>query len=361
MAAVGILGIGTYLPQQVRRNDWWPEEVVARWRARAAESLVRHEPDSGPPESDGARRILAAMAELKGDPFRGARERRIMPREMKSSDMEAEAVKDALGRSGVSGRRVGLLLTNSQLPDHLGVANAPLVHRKLDLAAGCLAFGTEAACNSFLTQLHVAAPLVASGAVEAAVLVQSSGYAHLARMEDAHSPWFGDGATAVVLGRVADGFGVLAEAHRTDGALFEALVTGCPGSTWHSNPDRGVLLYVQDHLAARKMLLDLADNGKEVVGEALGKAGLSAGQIDFYASHQATAWFRQATQEYLGLQSARSFDSFSWTGSLAAANIPFTLAMAEREGMLRGGHLVAAYSGGSGVTYSSTILRWGTA
>src|SRR3954464_10185645 len=138
MAAVGILGIGAYLPEQVRRNDWWPEEVVARWRATAAESLVRHEPDSVPPASEGARRTLAAMAELKDDPFRGARERRIMPRGMTSSDMEVEAAKDALARSGVPGSRVGLLLTDSQLPDHLGVSNGPLVHRKLGLPAGCL-------------------------------------------------------------------------------------------------------------------------------------------------------------------------------------------------------------------------------
>src|SRR6185295_3621709 len=139
MAAVGILGIGAYLPEQVRRNDWWPEEVVAKWRARAAESLVRPEPDSPQPLSDGERRVLAAMAELKDDPFRGTRERRLMPGGMTSSDMEVEAVKDALARSGVPAGRVGLLLTNSQLPDYLGVATAPLVHRKLGLPAGCLA------------------------------------------------------------------------------------------------------------------------------------------------------------------------------------------------------------------------------
>jgi len=360
MAAVGILGIGAYLPEQVRRNDWWPEEVVAKWRARAAESLVRHEPDSPQPPSEGVRRILAAMAELKDDPFQGTRERRLMTRGMTSSDLEVEAVKDALARSGTPPGRVGLLLTDSQLPDYLGVANAPLVHRKLGLPAGCLAFGTVAACN-FLTQLHVAAPLVASGTVEVALLVQSSGYAHLAQMQDAHSPWFGDGATAVVVGRVADGFGVLSEAHRTNGEFFEALVVGCPGSTWHSNLDRGVALYVQNHQAARKMLLAIADHVKEVVGEALARAGLSAGQIDFYATHQATAWFRRATQEYLGLSRARSFDTFGWTGSLAGANVPFSLAMAEREGMLRAGDLVASFSGGSGVTYSSAIFRWGTA
>jgi len=358
---VGVLGVGVYLPPEVRRNDWWPGEVVARWRAGEAGGPVRPEPDGGGPRSEGARLTLAAMAELKDDPFGGARERRIMPRGMKSSDMEVEAVKDALGRSGVPAARVGLLLTNSQLPDHLAAPSAPLLHHRLGLPAGCLAFGLDASSNSFLAQLRVAAPMVASGEIEAAVLVQSSGFAHLAPADDPHSAWFGDGATAVVVGRVADGFGLLADAHRTSGALFDALVVGCPGSTWYASPDRGAALYVGDHGAARRMLLGLADNAREVVEEALGKAGRAPGQIDFYAAHQGTAWFRQVTQEYLGLHRARSFDSFRWTGSLGPANIPFMLAMGEREGMLQGGHLVVAHGGGSGVTYSAAVLRWGTA
>jgi hypothetical protein len=70
---VGILGIGMYMPPEVRRNDWWPPEVVARWVAQ------RH---ASPPRlpavlSDGARRILQAHAEQADDPFLGTVERRV--------------------------------------------------------------------------------------------------------------------------------------------------------------------------------------------------------------------------------------------------------------------------------------------
>lgn len=360
MRAIGVHGVGVFLPEPVRKNDWWPASIVSRWGEKAGESLVRATPDADAPSSEGARRTLAGMAQLQADPFGGARERRVMPEGMLTSDMEAEAVRDVLARSGARREDVGLLLTSSQLPDYLGLATAPIVHHKLGLSPRCPAVGVEASSNSFIAQLYMAAPLIQTGQLEYAVLVQSSGDLHLAREEDAHSPWFGDGATAVLVGPVQDGRGLLGQASRTDGSLSEALVVGCPGGRWYGPLRQGVTLYVPDPHSARRMLLSVADMGREVLNEALERASVSARDIAFYASHQATAWFRPVTQEHLGLGHARSVDTFGWTGSLGAANVPICLAMGEREGLLRPGDLVATFSGGGGVTYSSAILRWGT-
>ena len=59
-----------------------------------------------------------------------------------------------------------------------------------------------------------------------------------------------------------------------------------------------------------------------------------------------------------GMDRARFFDSYPWTTSLSASNIPFELAMAQREGLLRKGDLVAAHSGGSGIVVSGALMRW---
>jgi 3-oxoacyl-[acyl-carrier-protein] synthase-3 len=56
---------------------------------------------------------------------------------------------------------------------------------------------------------------------------------------------------------------------------------------------------------------------------------------------------------------ARHFDSYEYTTSLAACNVPFCAGMAEREGLLRSGDVVAMFSGGSGITLSGSIVRWG--
>ncbi|MBX5481704.1 MAG: hypothetical protein IRZ16_07665 [Myxococcaceae bacterium] len=355
---VGIHGVGIYLPEQVRKNDWWPESVVKRWlEERKARDLVRASRDPEETRSEGARLLAEAMARFSDDPFKGARERRIMPEGMKTSDMEVAAAQDALARAGARPEEIDLLLVHSQLPDFLEVSNAPLIHRKLGLPARCFSSGNESACASFLHQLSLADAMIRSGRAKKALLIQSSGFAHLCRMEDPHSAWFGDGATAVVVGEVGPGRGLLGQAHYTDGSMHEALVGGYPESTWWA--DHPVVMYTKDRDAARRMLLSVADLGKEVIHEALQQAGLSPDDVGFFAGHQATCWMREVTQKVIGLKSARSFDSFPWTGSLGSCNTPFMLGMGEREGLLQAGDVTAIYAGGSGIVWSGMILRWG--
>jgi 3-oxoacyl-[acyl-carrier-protein] synthase-3 len=107
------------------------------------------------------------------------------------------------------------------------------------------------------------------------------------------------------------------------------------------------------------MIVKVADHGLEVVHEALDRAQLAPDAVDFYASHQATPWFRRVTQKYAGLEAARYSDTFEWTGHVSACNVPLSLVSGEREGLLKDGDVVATYAGGTGLTWSSTIIRWG--
>lgn len=354
---VGILGIGIYLPEPIRKNDWWPRHVVDGWRAeRKKTNLVRAERERGDPSTEGARVTFLGMETWADDPFRGAVERRVMPPGMRSSDMEVLAAEDALRRAGISPQQVELLLLFSQLPDQLIISNATKVHHRLGLSRRCFTMGTDSACNAFLQQLSLAEQMIKVGRARYALIIQSAAVVHISRPEDMHSAWFGDGATAAVVGPVPEGYGILGASHKTDGSFHDALIAGCPGKNWWEGIP---ILYVKDRYAARRMLLVIADLAKDSVDDALCEAGINHDQVAFYATHQSTRWFRQVTQEYIGLPNARSFDSFAWTGSLAACNIPFMLGMGEREGLLRSGEIVAMHTGGSGVIYSGMVMRWG--
>ncbi len=354
---VGILSLGVYLPPEIRRNDWWPESTVAKWREKLAQNLARPQSADDTFLTEGIRRTLGGMSEFGDDPFKGAVERRIMPEGMSSSDMETYAGQDAIDRLGISPDEIGLLLVFSQLPDYITIPTAPAVHRNLNLPADCITLSTEAACNSFLMQYTFAEQMIKGGKARYALIIQSAAILRACKPEDHFTVWFGDGATAAILGPVSPGKGLLAESHRTDGSYYRALVTGCPGKSWY-NADRP-FLHTEDTKAARKMLLSICDMGKEVLDDAIAKAGMKPEDIQFYATHQSTHWFRKVTQEYIGLKKAKSFDSFSWTGSLAASNVPFMMAMGEREGLLNDNDIVAMFSGGGGLTYSGIVLRWG--
>ena len=90
---MGIYSIGTYLPPIVRKNDWWPEELVKVWRERQARSITRSVEEPEDPPTEGMRVTLQAMAQFKNDPFEGAVERHVMPDDMKTApevDVPAE-------------------------------------------------------------------------------------------------------------------------------------------------------------------------------------------------------------------------------------------------------------------------------
>ncbi len=357
--SVGIIGLGAFLPDDVRTNDWWPAGVVTAWsdRKKKFQPTKQDVPDA--PPTEGIRATIAELEAVRSDPFKGAVLRRIMPRSMETSDMESRAAEAALADAGIAREKIDFLSVYSACPDRLILPNSAVVHAKLGLPERCFSVDVQAACNSFALQLQIANRMIASGQARYGLLVQSCSLSRILPPDEPFSAWFGDGATAVVLGPVEEGFGVLAASNRTDGTMAKALVGGIPGKHWYE--DGRTVLYAEDRQVAQAMALRIVDCGKQVVNEALAEKGLGPADVDFFACHQGTPWLGRAVQNVTGMPGARTINSFTVTASLSAANIPFVLQMGRKEGLLREGDLVATYSGGTGITWSSVVMRWGRA
>lgn len=355
MSGVGILGVGTYLPEGVRGNDWWPDEVVARWRAgqqRGAEALRQ-----APPEADArARRVVAAMLELGDDPFGGVIERRVAADDQSATDLEAAAARIALERAGVAADEIDLLLVDTAVPEYLLSNTACMLHQRLGMAPTCLAFEVQASAYSFLAQLALARPMIETGRARRALLVQSSTAARMIDPIDPFASRVGDAASAVVLGPVGPGRGVLAESHRTDGRRPRTLVATTRAGRWYDGTPQ---LMVPDPQSAMRVFLDTVPQATVVVGEALQRAGCTPDQIGFFAIHQGTSWLRRLVQEATGLERARTIDLYPELGYVFAVSIPLVLDRAVREGALADSELVVLMGGGTGMTYGAAVLRWG--
>jgi 3-oxoacyl-[acyl-carrier-protein] synthase-3 len=355
--SIGILGVGTYLPPEVRRNDFWPDHLVARWRERALRRVDRMRADLANAPTEAARKTMEAIIEIAADPFGGARERRVMQEGMNATDMETRAAEQAIARSGVAKDQIDLVLSYTMIPDFINVPSACVVHKNLGLEERCTTLAVDAVCNSFLMQLTLAQGMIASGAARYALLTQSSALTHLPASGEVVDAAGGDGAAAVVVGPVSGGRGILSYSHHADGSLAGALVCGVPDGRWY---DGRCVAYSADNRANANMIVRLAERAGQVVGESLEKAGIAREEVAFYASHQALHWLRRLGQECSGLTHARYVDHFEYTGTISAANLPFQLAVAEREGLLRPGDVVACYQGGTGMTWSGMAMRWGS-
>jgi len=349
---IGLLGIATYLPPEIRGNDWWPSATVERWmRGRGPPP-----PPSAAELTPAMDRVLAALALQAVDPFQGVIERRVMPEAMSSVEMEVAAAERAIANAGIRRDEIDVLLTHSATPEYLLSNTACVLHHRLGLPPACFTMQAEASAYSFMMQLTLAEQMIATGRARHALLVQSCANSRLLDREDPTSPVLGDGAAAVVVG-VTPGAGLLATVHRTDGSHPRALVATVPGGRWY---DPGhVVLHSADPRAARQIFLETADRANEVVSAALAEAGHAPADVDFFAVHQGTPWLRRVTQETIGLVRARSVDTFSTTGYLFGASIPLVLETAQTRGLLARGDLVVMHGGGVGSTYGAIVLRWG--
>jgi 3-oxoacyl-[acyl-carrier-protein] synthase-3 len=355
--SVGILGVAAYLPTEIRTNDYWPESVARAWRERA---LQKHESTRKHLQADGSRAALAslkAITEIGPDPFHGSKERRAMPPGMKVWDMETIAAREAIDRAGVKKEEIDLVLGYQMIPDYINVPSSMVVHHNLGLNERCTTMQIDAVCNSFMMQLTMAQAMIQSGQARYALLTQGCGLAtNLPPSGEQVDLGSGDGATAVVVGPVSDRRGILSYSHHTLGAKWGALVCGVPGKHWAQ--DR-CIAYSEDRAAGFDMISSIVHRAEMVVTEALADAKVAPEDVNFYACHQPFKWFRPASLDAIGLKNAKSIDHFPFTASLSAANLPFQLAMGEKEGLLRPGDLAAFFQGGTGSTVSGMTLRWG--
>lgn len=347
----GLLAVATHLPPRIRTNDWWPADVVDRWRSRRPTPPTL--PETGPTEAMA--RVRAAMSQQAADPFQGVVERRVLADELSSVDMEVEAAERAIARSGVDRRDINLVLTHTAVPDHLLGNPAAELHHRLGLAPDCFSMQVEASAFSLMMQLTVAEQMILAGRTRFALLVQSFAGSRLIERDDPRSPLFGDGAAASVVGPVAHG-GVLSSVCRTDGAYSRTLIAAVRGGRWFD--DGPAVLHEADPDSAGRLFLNTADWAIDVVGAALDQAGLSPADIDVYASHQGISWLREVTQESVGLAGARTVDTTATSGYLFAVSIPLVLETALAQGLLKPGDNVVLFGGGTGVTYGSIVLRW---
>src|SRR5262249_20224392 len=153
----GIVGLGLWLPDEVRRNDAWPASFSAafrldRERRKHVDMMhVERADESRPFEELFRRHALPHYS----DPFKGAVERRIAPPEDSVAACDARAARLALLDGRIDPADVDLVLSSAVLPDRVSAPNTPVIQ---DLT-GChkaAALGVESFCSSAVSQLELA-------------------------------------------------------------------------------------------------------------------------------------------------------------------------------------------------------------
>ena len=290
----------------------------------------------------------------------GIRQRHIVEPGVATSDLAAEAAKEAIRRAGLKPEDIDLIVVGTVTPDMLFPSTACLVQHKIG-ATHAWGFDLSAACSAFTYALTVGSQLVAAGNVKNALVIGADVMSSIIDYTDrATCVLFGDGAGAVVLAPSSDpNVGILDFEHMIDGSGGGALCMPAGGSLMpasHETVDQRLHYVKQDGQTVFKFAVR---NTGEICERLLKRNNLTGDDLDLFVSHQANKRIILSAAERIGMPEEKVVINIDRFGNTTAATIPLALKDAVESGRLKKGHLIMLTSVGAGFTVGSLLVRWG--
>ena len=348
--ASGFYSLAVSVPDRILTNEHWRENHP-QMVADAEEALwMWKQPDSW---DEGSETFNRAMAPYLNDPFRGARERRVLREGGTSLELEAQAARRALAAAGTPTHEIGLLICTSFLPDHRGVGGATYLARELGLEGA--AWNLESACTSSLVAFQTACSLISSGQYDRVLVVTSCTYSRVAPEDDPIAWGIGDAATAMVVGPVDNGIGLLASHGVHSGDTHGA-------SAYHLELDddgRPVYRLRAGKVAAEVLRATSERYLQDCTTRALAKAGLALEDIDHFVFNTPLAWYASFCASSLGVDRRQTLSVYPFYANAGPALLGLNLFHAAHWKGFEAGELVLLYSVGSVSSCAASVVRWG--
>jgi len=324
--SVGIIGIGSYLPEKEVTNKDLEKTVNT-----SDEWIVERT---------------------------GIKSRRIAAEDQATSDMAALAAKKALADAGVLASEIDLIIVSTATPDMLFPSTACLVQHKI-AATNAAAFDLAAGCSGFVYGLVVGTQFIQAGTYKKVLVIGAETLSRILDWTDRNTcVLFGDGAGAAVLGEVADGYGLLGSDLGADGGGGELLKLPAGGSRLPASlaTVEGRQHYV--FMSGSEVFKFAIKAMGATALKALEKAGLTREDVDVLVPHQANMRIIQSAAKRLKMPMEKVLVNLDKYGNTSAASIPIALDEASHTGKITAGNVVVLVGFGAGLTWASAVLKW---
>ncbi|MCU1453420.1 MAG: fabH [Acidimicrobiales bacterium] len=281
----------------------------------------------------------------------GILERRVHAPGDTTVDLAVTAGRRALEHAGVDPSAVDLVVLATSTPDTACPASSSRVQAALGTSGA--AFDLNAACAGFAYALHVGAALLADPAMRHVLVIGADRFTSVVDPEDRGTTiLFGDGAGAVLLGRVTDAD--RADLRVAPGVLGADLGGDGNGADILHQPPGERYIVMDGPELFRRATRALAASCEA----ALAAAGATAADVDLFVPHQANARIITATANRLGIPAEQVVVNIDRLGNTAAASVPLALAEAHADGRLVPGSRVLLAGIGAGLAWASLYIRW---
>ena len=290
----------------------------------------------------------------------GIHERHIVDPGVATSDLAAEAAREAIRRAGLTPADIDFIVVGTTTPDMIFPSTACLVQHKIG-ATSAWGFDLGAACSGFTYALTTAAQMIASGASRHALVIGADVMSSIIDYTDRTTcVLFGDGAGAVVVEASDDDWiGIIDFENFVDGSGGNALCMPAGGSlrpATHETVDQRLHYVKQDGATVFKFAVR---NTEEAAKRILERNGVRPCDIDLFVSHQANRRIIQSATEKLGIPPEKVVINIERFGNTTAGTIPLALNDAVEQKRLKEGDLLLLASVGAGFTVGTVLMRWG--
>ncbi|WP_071393899.1 beta-ketoacyl-ACP synthase III [Bacillus tuaregi] len=272
----------------------------------------------------------------------GIEERRIADDHTDTSDLAYQAAVAALEDANISAEELGLILVATVTPDHPFPTVSCMLQERLG-AKNAAAMDLSAACAGFMYGMITAKQFIESDSYKYVLVVGAEKLSKITDWNDRNTAvLFGDGAGAVVMGRVSEGRGILSFELGADG-------TGAK----HLYQDEYIIMNGREvfKFAVRQM----ADSSVNVIE----KAGLNKEDVDFLIPHQANIRIMEASRQRLGLPDEKMSKTIKKYGNTSSSSIPIAMAEEVATGKIKDDDIIVMVGFGGGLTWGAIALRWG--
>ncbi len=288
----------------------------------------------------------------------GIKERRIAEPGVCTSDLAAEAAKQAIENASVPPEDIDMILLATATPDMFFPSTACLVQAKIG-ADNAFAYDMAAGCSGFIYGLSIAKQFVTSGTVRNALVVGAENLSKFTDMTDRNTcVLFGDGAGAAVVTPSSGDTGLQNYVLGSDGRLGGLLECPAGGSrmpaTRETVDER--LHYIK--MEGRKVYVNAVKAMGDSVVRVIEEAGLSGDDVDILFPHQANIRIIQSVAERAGMPMEKVYVNIDRYGNTSAASIPIAMTEAIETGRLKEGMLVALVAFGAGFTWGAMLIRY---
>lgn len=312
MKNVGVLGLGTYVPEKVFTNHDF-EKIL-----------------------DTSDEWITEMT--------GIKERRFAEG-METSDIAYEAAAEAIDNSGVAREDIDLVIVATSTGDQPFPTVATMLQRRLGLRS-VPSMDQLAACTGFIYGMVTGAQFIQTGTYKHVLVVGADKLSKITDFKDRSTAvLFGDGAGAVVLGEAEDGFGIKS---------FDLGSDGNGGDYLYEDSETDKL--IMNGREVFKFAVRQMGESSVLVTE---KAGLTNEDIDMLVPHQANIRIMNAARERMDLPPERMSSTVDKYGNTSAASIPLSIHHELKNGKIKSGDNLILVGFGGGLTWGAICMTWG--